>query len=715
MPRTFSESWHRVAEQRLSLRPNVLSHRQFFRGEKWYVLQDSYNNQFFRLRPAAYEFVVRLTPKRTVREVWLEVVEQFPEDAPGQEDVIQLLAQLYHANLLLYDAPADSRELFERYRKRRQRELQSRLLSVMFARIPLLDPDDLLRALRPFAAPFVGPLGWLLWFVVVGGAGKVAIDRWDLLQEQSQAILAPGNLALLYVALALTKTLHEFGHAIVCRHYGGEVHTMGVMLLVFTPIPYMDASSSWAFSNRWRRIYVGAAGMIVEIFVAALAVFVWANTAPGALHGLAYNMIFIASVSTVLFNVNPLLRFDGYYILSDLLDVPNLHQQGRRHLVHLVERYAFGCERSESPAESWREKCWLTVFGILSGIYRVVVFTGIILFVADRFLLAGLLMAAVCLISWGVVPTVRLCKYLSSSPKLERTRARAVTVCVGVALLAVWGLSVIPAPARFRAPGVVQARRHMMVVPATPGQLETILADSGQAVAADQPLFQLRNRELELELAGLQARLEQTQLRWRQALQLAAADIAALDEQRATLESQVADLEGRLAALLVRAPFAGRWSAPEFHQYVGAHLPRGAAVGQLIDASSYRFAAVVSQSEASHLFGERSFPASVRLHGQAACLLPVRSSQIVPGGQRRLPSAAVGWAAGGDVATELSDASGMTAAEEFFVVLAELDPLPAASLRHGLTGKVRFELPPQPLLTQWWRKLRQLLQERYGL
>ena len=119
------------------------------------------------------------------------------------------------------------------------------------------------------------------------------------------------SMPLLYLSLIFVKTLHEFGHAYFCRKWGGEVHIMGVMLMIFTPVPYVDATSSWGFRSHARRALVGAAGMIVEVFLAAIAAFIWASTAPGVIHSVAYNIMFVASVSTLIFNLNPLLRFDG--------------------------------------------------------------------------------------------------------------------------------------------------------------------------------------------------------------------------------------------------------------------------------------------------------------------------------------------------------------------------------------------------------------------
>ncbi|MFT5129546.1 MAG: putative peptide zinc metalloprotease protein, partial [Rhodothermales bacterium] len=694
MSKTFSESWHRVSEQNIALRPQVRVRRQYFRGELWYVVEDSYNNQFFRLRPAAYEFVSRLHPKRTVDSVWQEVMERYPNHAPGQDEVIQLLAQLYHANLLLYNAPSDSRELFERYSKRRKKEIQSKLLSIMFARIPLWDPDAFLVRMGPLLKPLFGFIGALLWFGVVGYAVKLVLEHFPRLQSQTEGVLAPSNLVLLYLSMVLIKTLHELGHAFACRHFGGEVHVMGIMLLVFTPIPYMDASASWAFRSRWQRLLVAAAGMIVEIFVAAIAVFVWANTAPGVVHSLAYNMIFIASVSTILFNINPLLRFDGYYMLTDLLDMPNLHQHGRRHLTHLTEHYAFGCERSTSPAVNLREASILTVFGIASGIYRVIVFTGIVFFVADQFLLAGLLMAAVCIVSWGVVPIFRLLRYLASSPKLERNRSRAIAVCSSLLAVLVGGLYLLPAPAHFRAPGVLEAREFTQVSSEVAGIVESVDAESGVDVTAGQVLLQLRNHELGLQLVSLREQARETELRIRQALAQSAADLSALNSRLDAIRKRVAESEQDKLALVIRAPFAGRWSAPDLDDRVGTWIARGSAIGELIDDSDYRFSAVVSQDDAKHLFNTDAIrAATVRLHGQSGTALETQARRIVPGEQRTLPSAALGWAAGGDVATDFSDQSGRTSAASFYIVEADIDAS-TVDTRHGLTGKIRFTLPP---------------------
>ena len=713
--KTFSESWHRIAKLRVCLGPTVRARKQLFRGETWYVLYDRFNNQYFRLRPEAYDFVSRLRRDRSVEQTWEECLRRSPDKAPGQEDVLQLLTQLYFANLLYFDVPADSAKLFERYKKRKEREVRSKLLSIMFFRLPLLDPEFMLRKIGPLLKILVGPVGALIWLVVVGAAGKAVVEHFDAVTSQIQGILAPANLPLLYLGLVIVKTIHEFGHAFVCKRFGGEVHVMGVMLLVFTPLPYIDATASWAFRNRWHRALVGAAGMIAEIFVAALAALYWSYSAPGTLNSIAYNMMVVASVSTVLFNANPLLRFDGYYILSDILDIPNLHTQSMRHLRHLCEHYLFGYPDSNSPAESTKEAFWLTVFGVLSGIYRVVVFTGIILFIADKFLLLGLLMAVFCVFSWAVVPVYRFIVYLASSPRLARHRVRAVGVSFLLLCVIFGTLGFVPMPNRFRAPGILESVDSLRVVNEAPGYVLEVASASGAEVIPGTALMILGDRELELEIQRVKAQREETLAMELKAHSEGVADLAPIRKRLNTIEANLADLERQVQDLTVRARQHGIWVAPRSKEMVGTWVARGTVLGQIVEPADFRFSAVVSQEEASNLFEDRIRKAEVRLYGQAGENVAVGEVRIIPFQQDQLPSAALGWRAGGQVAVSPTDQKGIKAAEPFFQIYAHVLPSDQALFFHGKSGKLRFTLQPEALLVQWGRWLRQLLQKRYRI
>ncbi len=711
--KTFSESWHRVAELVVCLRPNIKVRKQFFRGQQWYVLQDPFNNEFFRLRPEAYYFISRLRLNKTVEEVWNECMAKVPDEVPGQEDVIQLLTQLHFANLLYSRAATDSDKLFDRYKKRKQRELQSKLMSIMFIRIPLFDPEQFLRKIIPYTKFLIGPIGALIWLSVVLSAAKLVFDNFDAAINQAQGILAPGNLFLLYGALVLVKTLHEFGHAIVCRQYGGEVHIMGVMFLIFTPLPFVDATSSWSFRSHWHRTLVGAAGILVEIFIAAIATFIWAYSGQGTMHSLAYNIMFIASVSTILFNGSPLLRFDGYYILSDLLDIPNLSTRSMNHLRHLAEKYLLGYKDSTSPAESTREAVWFTAFGIASGIYRVVVFAGIVMFVADKFLLAGLIMAAVCVVSWVIVPLFKFINYLATSPRLARSRIQAVSVSVGGIAALILILGIIPFPNRFRAPGVMESVHHLVVVNDAPGYVNEVLVSSNTLVHKGMPLIRMSNYELDLELDSALAQLQESKAMKMRAQSKAIADLEPINKRMETINKTLKKLRAQKASLLVKAKEDGIWVSPKGHEIVGTWLARGTQIGEIVGEGRYKFSAVVAQDEAADLFVNKINKAEVRVFGQGGENIEVDSFQIIPYQQQQLPSAALGWFAGGDVAVSGTDKSGLQTVEPFFLIYAQLHSNPDVTFLHGRSGKLRLSLPPEPLLFQMWHKLRQILQKRY--
>ncbi len=713
LPSTFSESWYRIASQRLYLRTGVLVQRQYFRGERWFVLQNPFSNQYFRLRPAAYEFVGRLRPERTVEQVWQECVQKFPDEAPGQEAVLQLLAQLNFANLLQYEEAVDTAQLFDRFKKRRQREITGRLLNLMFIRFPLLDPDRFLVAALPLVGRLISRAGAVAWLLVVGWAIKAVMDHWPEVRNQGQGVLAPGNLVLLYAGLVLTKTIHEFGHAFFCRKFGGEVHVMGIMLMIFTPVPYVDASSSWGLRSRWQRALVGAAGMIVELFFAAIAAFVWVNTAPGTLHSLAYNMMFVASVSTLVFNLNPLLRFDGYYILSDLLEIPNLSQRANQQLRHWWEHYVFGVKNSSSPALTRKEASWLVVFGITSGIYRVIVFAGVLLVVADRFLILGIVMALICLISWVTVPVGKFAYYLATSPRLARVRWRAAAVTFVLLAAVLTLLAVIPFPNHFRAPGVLQASERTQVNNETAGVVRRILATPGGKVVQGQPLLELSNPELVLDIQGAMARTQEAESRLRQALSRTNADLMPL---RAKLESntrQLLKLKADQELLIVRARHDGTWVAPRVDELIGRRVNRGTPLGLVVNSNTFEFVATVPQTDADAAFARKPRDGEVRLRGQAGEVLPVSQWNAIAGGKQTLPSAALGWAAGGEVPVNPNEPE--KAREAFFELHAALYPSKSVALVHGRSGTIRFALEPEPLLPRWLRRLWQLLQKRYQI
>ncbi|MBF0340892.1 MAG: hypothetical protein HQL95_08015 [Magnetococcales bacterium] len=710
----FSDAWHRVAGVHVQLRASVGAHRQHFRGEPWVILRDKFSNDWFRISPDAYAFLCRLDNGRSVDEAWNESLAADPKRALTQEEVVQLLGQLNLSNLLQYDRSDSAASLFERMSKRKKSETKALLMGFLSIKIPLYDPDRMLEKAMPLIRRIYGPVGLVLYLLLLLAGGKALMEESSRLFEQGSGMLAPSNLGLLYIGFLISKLLHEFSHAAVCKYFGGEVHRLGVMLLIFAPMPYVDATAAWGFRQRSERILVGLAGVVAELAFAAGAALIWANTAPGTLNALAYNVIFVASVSTLLFNMNPLMRFDGYHILVDALEIPNLFQRSREQLRYLGERFILQLPHAQPSARTSIESWLLPAFGLLSMVYWLLLMFNIMLFIAGEYFELGVALAILLFFMSLVLPFFKFVKYLATSPHLGHYRSHAVGVSVGITVIATVVLGLLPAPDRIRVMGVVQAGQSRQLHVESEGFFSELLAPPGTVVQQGQPLLRLSNPDFDREIRIAEMQLMQLKAQEIQAIAGAVAELSAINRQKQAAEETLATLERRKEGLLVVAPMTGIWSASELDASRGQWLGRGASAGTIVNQDSWRFVAVLPQV-ASHAFKDNIQHTEVRLRGQEEINLLAQATVVMPFEQGQLPSRALGMAGGGEIAVSNSDSSGLTATESFFRIESVLsaDPQTHARLIHGRVGTMRLTLSDRPLLAQWERKLRQLFQRRF--
>lgn len=711
--RTFSDAWHRVGAVRAQLRGSVVAHRQHFRGQPWVVLRDRFNAEWFRISPEAYAFLCRLGEGRTVDQAWNAALAADADRALTQEEVVQLLGQLNLSNLLQYDRGDGAATLFERQQKRRARETQQLLMGILSIKLPLLDPDRWLERALPLIRLAFGPIGLLLYGLLLLAGGKALMDEAPRLFEQGAGLLAPANLALLYVGFLLSKALHELCHAAVCKHFGGEVHKLGLMFLIFAPMPYVDATSAWGFRRRRERVLVGAAGVLAELGLAAAAALVWAYSAPGTLNALAHNVIFVASVSTLVFNLNPLLRFDGYHILVDLLGISNLFQRSREQLRYLAERHLLRLPQAVPSARTSTESWLLPLYGVLSLGYWVLLMLAIITFVAGEYFEVGVALALFMVFVSVLLPLYKLLRYLASSPALAFHRPRAVGITLALLLGTLGVLGGVPLPDRVRVAGVLQAGQSRQLHVDSEGFLRELLATPGSRVSAGQPLLRLDNPDLAYQIRLVRMQLAQLQAQEVQSMAAAVADLSAVLRQRRAIEDTLQALLRREQAQLVLAPVDGVWVASELEGVSGQWLARGASAGTVVNQESWRFVAVLPQV-GGHVFGDQVRLAELRLRGQEDVNLRALSTTVLPFEQGQLPARALGMAGGGEIAVSPSDPQGLTAAEPFFRIESQLAAAEAqALLAHGRVGTLRLTLSSRPLLQQWERQARQFLQRRF--
>jgi putative peptide zinc metalloprotease protein len=703
-----------VAGLKPRLRSHAQIHRHQYRGQTWYVLQDRSTERFHRFSPAAYLIVGLMDGQRTVQEIWETACSRLGDDAPTQDEVIQLLSQLHQTDVLLCDVPPDAAELLQRYERQTRRQWQSRLFSLFSWRFPLFDPDRLLRLLMPLVRPLIGWAGAILWLVAVGPALVLAAVHWsDLTSDVLDRVLAPQNLLPLWLLYPVIKTFHEFGHAFVVKAFGGEVHDMGVMLLVLTPVPYVDASSASAFREKWQRILVGAAGILVEVCIAALALYIWLGVEPGTVRTLAYNAIIIAGVSTVLFNGNPLLRYDGYYILADLLEIPNLRSRANAYLGYLGERYLFGRREAEPPTATPGERAWFVVYGITSFVYRVFVVVAILLFLMDRFFLLGVIFAVLAGVGWATVPLGKGLRFLFTHPRIRSVRTRAVAVTAVVVALVVGVIGLVPAPYRSRGEGVVWIPDEAFVRAGVDGFVERVIARPGTRVRRGDILIVCRDPVLIERVQELGARRRELEARYveQQVKDRVKAEI--IKEELTDVTENLARARERAGELTIRSRTDGTFVAPLAADLPGRFVKQGELLGHVVELGTITVRTVVSQAFID-LVRQQTREVQVRLAERLAETFPAVIRREVPGASEQLPSPALGSQGGGQVATDPLDKQGVRAIQKVFQVDLEL-PSPLQVVNVGGRVHVRFDHGWAPLGIQWYRQVRQLFLSRFNV
>ena len=711
----FSPSWYRVADLKPKLRGHVEIHRHDYRGKVWYILQDHASGRSHRFSPAAYYLIGLLDGQLSVQQVWDAVNAAEGDQAPTQDEVIRLLGQLHAADALISDVTPDSRELFRRHQRHQRMQLKQRLWTPLAIRVPLLDPERFLERTLPFARLLINRYTAVLWLVIVLLGAVLAAVHWsDLTEDIVDRALTPGNLVLLWFIYPFVKALHELGHAYLAKMSGGEVHEIGVMFLVLMPVPYVDVSSIWGFRDKRKRMAVGAAGIAVEMFLGALALFVWLSVESGAVHVVAYNVMIISGVSTLLFNGNPLLRFDGYYVLADALEIPNLGTRSIKYLAYLAQRYLLGVRDAESPAESPGERVWFVLYGIAAFIYRVFILFVIILYLGGKFFAVGVALAIWATVTQAVIPVSKAMKFLVNSPLLRRNRKRSTGAVIagvsGIVLL----LFVLPAPLWTLTEGVTWPSEQSQIRAATDGFIVELMVPDRSLVVQGQEIILTRDPLSQARVKTLAAQEKQLQIQLRAAQTVDRVEADIVREELTAVSEDLKRARERQDALVIRSPRSGVFTAPESNDFIGRFVRQGQLIAFVINpADTAVVRAAVSQDDIG-LIRQNVRKVDVMPAGRQAQSFSAQLLREVPGGTHQLPTAALGFSGGGKFAVVPSDTTGKTTLDRVFEVEVEL-PAQARADYLGMRMFVRFDHGYEPLAMQAWRSLRQLLLRRFGV
>jgi len=690
-PASSTPSLASLRNVQVGLREDLEVSRHVFRGRPCYIVRDPMTFQGQRIDASDYEALAAIQSDRTLGASFDDLVKRGSLTASDEQKFYGFVFSLHRIGLLQLPI-SDERLLYKRFKMREQAKTREKLLGFMMLRLPLWNPSRFLDRTVQWVRPVFTKTFLALWLLLILSAGFMAFSRWEELAHPLDGVLVARNLPLMWLTLVLLKVFHEFGHAYACRHYGGHVPEMGIYLILFTPCAYVDATASWGFSRKRERLIVCFAGMFVESVFAAIAVFVWAATDPSLIHSLAFNVIFLAGLVTVLFNMNPLMRYDGYYILSDWLEIPNLRQRANQYALGVLKRVLLGLP-SGAPAGDRRMAVILFTFAVAATLYRITLLTAIAVILAGKMLFLGLLVG----ISYALMALAgvvrRLTRYLWHSEETAPKRWRAVAL--GVLFLMVLPALIMwaPVPTSVYAPALLAREQETFVRARTPGFLTSIVVEPNHAVTIGTILAVLEH-DAPLELiADAQAGVEAAELR-RDAYRIDAPARALEQEAIARVhEAALRDGFARRDQLNVVAGVDGEVLQCVTDRDLGRFFPEGTPVA-VIGGGPWLIKAILSEEQYARSAPRVGETVSFRSMATPSQELTGTLMKVSPTGSRTVLLASLTQMGGGEVAVDPATGD---ANRPYFELTVEVSAKDAPRLRHGLRGVLQLPASAEPL------------------
>ncbi|MDX1944966.1 MAG: HlyD family efflux transporter periplasmic adaptor subunit [Pirellulaceae bacterium] len=717
------------------MRADLEIQRQTWQGRQYWLVKDPLALKYFRFESEELAILKMLDGQTSSDEIRERFAGEFAPQRISASELQSLLANLHKSGLVVVDAAGQGEQLLVRDRVRRRKALWGTLANVLSLRLRGVDPDQFLGWLNGWCGWIFSPGAAVLSALLMLTALALVAAEFDVFRARLpdfQAFFAAKNWLLLAATLAGTKVLHELGHGLACKRFGGQCHEMGVMLLIGTPCLYCNVTDAWMIPSKWRRAAIGAAGMYVELNLAAAATIVWWFSQPGLLHHLCLNVMFVSSVSTLLFNANPLMRFDGYYILADLLEIPNLRQKATAALQRKLGAWLLGLPERNDPFLPTRGRWLFALYAVASAVYGWVVSLSIFWFLYGvlepyGLKIVGQMLALSMIVGLVVTPALRFAFFLFQPARMQHMSAwRATLGLLGLVAVVVAALA-IPLPYYVPCALEVQPRGATSLYVDVPGEVRAIHV-AGGTVVAGQSIIELDNieaRQVEHRLAAqrddLAARIESIRQR---AISDddALLELAQVEEALAALDVQLARRRDELRRLTIVAPVGGilvpppsrpddgaeertrlaSWTGrPLESRNLGAYLEASTLVGRIAQPGQWEAILAIEQHEMDFIrAGQR---VDLILHQLPGTRLAGRIEHVA---QQEMQAASSRLSArgGGELATRTT-ADGLE--RPINVIYQASVPLadPSGQIIAGATGRAKIHAGYQTIATRLWRAL----------
>jgi putative peptide zinc metalloprotease protein len=715
-------------------RPDLVARRQHYLGRSYWVVKDPVGLNYFRFQDEEFAILEMLDGEISLDEIKERFEDEFPPQKITLEELQQFLGMLHRNGLVVADVPGQGHQLRKRRDERKRKELLNAVSNILCIRFKGFDPERLLTSIYPYCRWFFSPITVALCCLLALSAVTLVAAQFDVFRSklpEYHQFFSIHNAFLLAVVLGITKVLHEFGHGLSCTHFGGECHEMGIMVLVLTPCLYCNVSDSWLLPSKWRRAAIGAAGIYVEVMLASVATYLWWFSEPGLFHNLCLNVMFISSVSTIVFNANPLLRYDGYYVLADLMEIPNLRQKATSILSRWLGQLCLGLEPPEDPFLPQRNQVFFILFTVAAAAYRWVVAFSICFFLYKLFESYNLKFVGECVVMaslYGllVMPLYQVGKFFYVPGRLDQVKKPRFYTSLGVLTAVLLAIFFLPLPHSVICTLEMEARDATPIYVEVPGRLVEVDVKPGEQVAAGQQLAQLQNIDIDLKIAELRGTAGEYEIRLKslarqdrldhRAGQQMAQVQEALNAIKHELDDKLKDqrrlrLVASEAGTVLPPPLMPRreendeklpaWSGmPLDIENVGAYLEQGVRFCQIGDPKRLDAVLVIDQADRNIIREEQ--PVDITLEGFPATTLHTRITTIADEELKVSPQR-LATSKGGELPSKQDQLTGVERPmSTSYQARAPIDD-PQGTFRLGIRGQARIYTKWLSLGARLWR------------
>ncbi|WP_372365689.1 efflux RND transporter periplasmic adaptor subunit [Candidatus Uabimicrobium sp. HlEnr_7] len=562
------------------------------KGEVYYVIEDPINSRYFRIGLLEYKFVSLLNSKNMLSDIIITMVQDMGEQSFDNHEVLQILNWLNDTGLLEEGTVGSvKKDVFA--------AVNEKASFVVFPKFPLGKPDKIINALFPFFRPLLGNAFFLLWIMTIICGCYYIFSSWKEFLYGSNNILSVYSVISFAVIWVFLKLIHELWHGLVCKLYNGEVREAGIMLLLFIPLGYVDTSSSWNFSSKWKKIHVSIAGMYIEIFIAAIAAIVWGETNSKTVQQICYNIIILGSITTLFFNMNPLMRFDGYYVFMDLVEEPNLYSRARNYVSYLCKRYILGVKVTTTSV-GIKQKLLFLIYGLLCFVWRILIYFGI--FLASSILLmgVGMIMALAVLAMWILIPTIKIILYMFVGTKTERPNPLRSLAVLTVLFIGIWSLyNQFTWQEKIQSPGVVVYKNYEIVRNYCPGFIEEVYVKTNDYVKQGDILVRLENKDKRLAFQEIKYDIAITEnfIRQNQNDDTKRIQVQVAKEKLKFFHQTLSEQQVLVNSLTIKSPIDGYILSDNLVSLAGKFMQTGEDILEIFDRDNTVFRAAILEDD----------------------------------------------------------------------------------------------------------------------